>query len=241
MKRELKKELEYAFEAPEPLHKKAFLRRLEQPKISMPAFIFSQIGYIRRWIWILSVLVFVLSVMGAVWMPADTVWVISALMPLLALTVVSESGRSENYEMAELEMATRFSLRSVILARLGILGAENLVILGILMPVGMWKQGFGAIQAGIHILLPYLMMTFAGISIVRRIRGREAVYICVGVAVCVSFLVMTLHGGVLQLEQADRLVWEIAAILLLGIGTVRQCADMVREIAVAERIEGGYQ
>lgn len=231
MKRELKKKLEYVFEAPEPLHKKAFLRTLEQPKISMSAFIFSQIGYIRRWIWILSVLVFVLSVMGAVWMSADTVCVISALMPLLALTVVSESRRSENYEMAELEMATRFSLRSVILARLGILGVENLVILGILMPVGMWRQGFGAIQVGIHILLPYLMMTFAGTSIVRRIRGREAVYICVGVAVCVSFFVIALHGSIPQLYHVDTLVWGIAAVLLTAVGTVRQCVDMVKEIA----------
>lgn len=232
MKRKLRKELEYAFAAPDPLHKKAFLRTLEQPEISMPVFIFSQIGYIRIGTWILSVFVFALSVMGAVWMPAETIWVISALMPLLALTIVSESGRSGNYGMAELEMATRFSLRSVILARLGILGLENLVILGLLLPVGAWRQGVNAVQSGVYILLPYLMMTFAGLSIVRRIRGREAVYICAGIAVCVSSLALALHGSVLQLYQADRLAWGIAAIFLLGIGTVRQCADMVRETAV---------
>ncbi|MDE5824298.1 MAG: hypothetical protein K2H91_06400, partial [Lachnospiraceae bacterium] len=206
MKQMLKNELKCAFEAPKSLHKKEFLRMLEQPKISMPAFVFSQIGYIRRWIWIVSMLVYAISVMGAVWMEADTVWVISALMPLLALTVVSESGRSENYEMAELEMATRFSLRSVLLARLGILGMENLVILGLLLPVGIWRQGLGVFQAGVYILFPYLMMTFAGLSVVRRIRGREAVYICIGVAVCISFFVLVLHGSIPQLDQADSLV-----------------------------------
>lgn len=230
MKRALREELKRAFEAPEPIHKKTFLRTLEQPKISMPAFVLAQIGYIRRWVWILSVLVFVVSVMGGVWLAAETVWVISALMPLLALTVVSESGRSENYGMAELEMATRFSLRSVILARLGILGMENLVILGVLLPVGIWGQGLGAMQAGVYILLSYLMTTFAGLSVVRRIRGREAVYICVGIAVCVSFFVIALHGSIPQLYQVDTLMWGTAAVLLTAVGTVRQCVDMVKEI-----------
>lgn len=73
MKRALREELKRAFEAPEPLHKKTFLRTLEQSKISMPAFVLAQIGYIRRWVWILSVLVFVVSVMGVVWMAAETV------------------------------------------------------------------------------------------------------------------------------------------------------------------------
>lgn len=232
MRRELKEELKHMFEAPEPLHKRAFLRTMEQAKISMPAFVLTQIGYIRRWIWIGSVLIFVLSVAGAAWLPAETVWVVYALIPLLALTVVSESGRSENYDMAELEMATRFSLRSVTLARLGILGLENLVILGLMLPVGIWRQGFGAVQSGVCILLPYLLMTFAGLSVVRRVHGREAVYICAGIAVCISFLAMALHDSIWQLYRADSLVWGIAAVLLLGIGTVRRCADMVREMNV---------
>ena len=236
MKQQLKMELKYMFEAPEPLHKKEFLRMLEQPKVSMLTFVLSQIGYIRRWIWIVSVLVYAISVMEAAWMAADTVWVISALMPLLALTVVSESGRSENYEMAELEMATRFSLRSVILARLGILGMENLVILGLLLPVGIWRQGSGVFQVGVYILFPYLMMTFAGLSVVRRIHGREAVYICIGIAVCISFFVLVLHGSIPQLYQADSLVWWIAAIFLSYIGTMRQCVGIVKGITE----KGGY-
>lgn len=236
MKQILKEELERVFEAPQPLHKKEFLRTLEQPRISMPAFVLSQVGYIRGWIWIVSVLVYAISVLAAAWMAADTVWVIAALMPLLALTVVSESGRSENYEMAELEMATRFSLRSVILARLGILGMENLVILGLLLPVGIWRQGLGVFQAGVYILLPYLMMTFAGLSVVRRVRGREAVYICIGIAACISFFVLVLHGSIPQLYQADSLMWWIAAIFLLCIGTARQCVGIVKGIAEKEVI-----
>ena len=54
MKQHLRQELKNVFDAPQPLHKRAFLRTLEQPKISIPAFILTQFGYIRRWVWIVG-------------------------------------------------------------------------------------------------------------------------------------------------------------------------------------------
>lgn len=229
MKRRLKNELKQVFEAPKPLHKKDFLRTLEQPRLSIPVFVISQVGYIRRWIWIVSVVIFGLSIMSTSWLSADTLWMISALMPLLALTVVSESGRSENYGMAELEIATRFSLRSVALARLGILGMENLLLLGLLLPVGLWRQELGMIQAGAYILLPYLLMTFAGLSIVRWFRGREAVYFCAGIAVCIGFCVMVLHSSIPDWYRTHALAWWGVCVLLC-IGTARQCVGIVKEV-----------
>ena len=152
-------------------------------------------------------------------------------MPLLALTVVSESGRSQNYEMAELEMATRFSLRSVVLARLGILGMENLIVLSLLLPVETARQGGTVVQAGVYVLVPYLMTTFSGLWIVRRIHGREAVYICAGTAVCISFLTMALQGSIARYCQAGSGLWGIAAVLLRLTGTMRQCAGIVNKTA----------
>lgn len=236
MRRSLKSELKCVFDAPEPMRKKAFLRTLEQPKTSVFAFVLSQLGYIRKWVWIVSALVFILSMMGAAGLQEDTIWVTSALMPLLALTVVSESGRSGIYGMAELEMATRFSLRSVVLARLGILGVENLFILG-LLSVGIWRQGGSTLYGagvptwGVCMLLPYLLTTFAGLAVVRRLRGREAVYICAGIAACISFSVMALHGSIVQYCQAVGSLWRTAAVLLLMllIGTARQCVGIVRQ------------
>lgn len=227
MKQKLKKELDFVFAAPAPQRKRAFLRTLEQPRISIFMFVLSQIGYIRGWIWLVSVLVFAVSVLCAVWLSADMLWLVSALTPLLALTFVSESSRSETYEMAELEMATRFSMRSVLLARMGILGVENLFILGLLVPIGIWGQGLGLIQAGAYILTPYLLMTFAGLTIVRRVQGREAGYFYTGIAACICFCVMVLHGSIPQLYQSDALVWWVVCALLLGIGTAQQCAGII--------------
>ena len=227
MKQNLKEELKHAFEAPAPLHKKEFIGKLPQPKMNMYEFILSQIGYIRKWIWGVSALVFTLSLTVAVLIPLDYLWVISALTPLLALTIVSECGRSESYEMAELEMATRFSLKSVVIARLGILGAENLAILCLLIPVGIWNHVLSPVRTGVYILTPYLLTTFVGLYIVRKFRGREAIFICTGAAGVVSFSAVLFQHTLPQIYQADNLVWWGPIALLLCAGTVRQTCQII--------------
>lgn len=227
MKRNLITELFYAFKAPEPLRKKEFLKKLPTPKIHMYEFIISQIGYIRSWIWCVSVLVFGLSIGGSVLLPAEVLWPISAFSPLLALTVVTECGRSESYEMAELEMATRFSLKSVVIARLGILGVENLIFLFLMIPVGIWKHEFSPVRMGLYILTPYLLTTFTGLYIMRKFKGLEAALICAGIAGIVSFSLYMFQHSYPQVYQNDNLVWWALAALLLCTGAVKQTWQVI--------------
>ena len=227
MKQSLKKQLRHVFEAPPPLHKKEFLCKLELPQMSTAEFIFSQIGYIRKWVWGVSALVFAISLALSVMLSVDMLWAISAFTPLLALTFLSESGRSENYDMAELEMATRFSLRSVLFARSGILGMENLVLLCLLIPVGLRNNAFSPIQAGVYIIAPFLLTTFMGLWIVRRFRGREAIYCCTGMAACISISIFFIHLTIPQVYQENHLVWWMIGILLLCIGTAKQYYKIV--------------
>ncbi|MCM1303915.1 MAG: hypothetical protein NC305_00675 [Lachnospiraceae bacterium] len=209
------------------MHKKEFLRKLGLSEMTMAEFVFSQTGYIRRWVWAVSVLAFLTALAGALLLSADMIWAISAFTPLLALTLLSESGRSENYKMAELEMATRFSLRSVLLARTGILGMENLALLCLLIPLGLRNNTFSPLQAGAYILTPFLLTTFTGLWIVRRSEGREGMYLCVGIAVCVSVSVFFFHRTVPQIYGRNHLAWWIAGALLLCMGTVRQYCDIL--------------
>lgn len=123
-----KDELKLAFDAPGPERKREFIRQLEPQKVPSYRALFTQAAYIRKWVWCVSVIVFATAILGAAFLPNTGIWLISGLTPLLALTIIAESGRSECYGMAELEMATRFSLRSVTLARLGILGIMELII-----------------------------------------------------------------------------------------------------------------
>ena len=118
MKREIKAQLKSVYEAPPPLHKKEFMQKWNRPQMNIWEVMRSQAAYIRKWIWALSAVIFMVTVIGAVTAAANLMWVLSALTPFLAVTVIAECGRSEQYEMAELEMAARFSLKSVILMRL---------------------------------------------------------------------------------------------------------------------------
>ena len=172
----------------------------------------------------------------------QVIWGVSALAPLLAMTVIAESGRSQSCQMAELEMATRFSLRSVALARLGILGLENLGMIILFVFMGRGGDGAGQggsmVQAGLGILLPYLLTSFLGLRIVRSFRGREAVYYCFGMASCISILVFMTHDHIRYLYQERNLLWWAAGTFALGVGTVKQYVRLVGD--TAELVCGSY-
>lgn len=161
-------------------------------------------------------------------LPDAVLWLISGLTPLLALTIISESGRSELYEMAELEMATRFSLRSITLARLGVLGVANLLILGLLFPISLCDNMQNPLAAGLYIITPFLLTTFAGLYIVRKFKGQEAMYACIGAAVGISLSVFLSYKTVPFIYQERWLIFWIAAALALCIGNGKQCVAMIK-------------
>lgn len=222
-----KQGLKDAFHAPPAQRKREFIQTLDQGQISVRAFAVQQAAYIRKWNWGVSAAVFILSLAAAEWVSMDMLWGISALAPLLALTVVSECGRSEFYQMAELEMATQFSLRSVLLVRLVVLGVENLVILGLLAPVVLWKSCLHPLQAGVYILTPFLLTAGIGLYLMRRFRQQEAVYVCAGAAVLVSFSVFFFQSVYPQIYREGYLAWWLAVMLLSAGAVVRQYQKIV--------------
>ena len=224
-----KDELMQAFDAPQPVRKSIFLRQLDLPRMPVHEFLFSQIGYIRKWIWCVSTLIFVVSILGLAFLPGTVLWLISGLTPLLSLTIISESGRSELYKMVELEMATRFSLRSVTFARLAILGLMNLLLLGVLLPIGLWNDTVAPLAAALYIITPFLLTTFIGLYIVRKFRGQEAMYTCVGTSVGISISLFLSHNIIPFIYQEQCLTaWIITALVLL-FGNGKQCVAMINK------------
>lgn len=234
MRRELKEHLKSIYEAPPPLRKKEFMQKWINPQMNFCEFLFSQMAYIRKWIWGISAAVFTVAMFGAITASKNLVWIISALTPLLAVTVITECGRSENYEMAELEMATRFSLRSVVFARLGILGMENLIVLCSLLVFGIKNDGnrnggMELIWTGVCIILPYLLTDFIGLQIVRRFKEQEAVYFCAGAAFCISASTFLFRDILIRIYKEWNPLWWISIVLLLGGGVIRQYRNIIAE------------
>jgi len=191
-------------------------------------FLLTQVGYIRKWVWGISALVFLAAVVGARVLSRNALWGISALTPLLALAAVCESGRSECYAMAELELATRFSLRSVVLARLIILGTQNALLLYLLLPFGLWHSELRPLAAGVYLLAPFLLTANLGLWAVRTIRGREGSYVCAGIALSVSASVLLNGSRMARIFRECCLPLWTAGVLALGVGLVWQYQKLLK-------------
>ena len=188
-----------AFAPPPPLEADAFLRTLPRPKTGHFAFLLLQAGYIRKWIWAASAALFLAALYLACLLPADDVWLLSALLPFLALTAVAESARSGVYEMEELEMASRFSLKNIVLARMELLGLFHGIAFLILIPLaarGVPEAALPAealLQSAACLLIPYLSACAFGLWITRKLRGKEGLYACLGESVLTAAAPFSWH------------------------------------------------
>ena len=143
---ELKRALKLIYQPPKPQGREDFLKGIETPQMTMLEFFLSQVGYIRPWGWLLSLGIFA-AALRILWrQPPQAVWMVAALLPFAALSTVMELNRSARYQMEELELAARFSLRAVILARMSILGFGNLLLLAVLGPLVMKWTGLPLVE-----------------------------------------------------------------------------------------------
>ena len=171
MKFQQREALRRAFEAPPPENKRAFLRKLPRRRPTLWRMVCRQLRYIRPWTWAVSAVVFAATLLIGRSGEPMALWWCSALTPFLAMALVTELARSAACGMEELEMATRFSLRTVILSRLLLLGFSDVTVLALFL-VFLPAPG-GILQVGLSLTVPYLMSSLLGLRLVRRLRGTE--------------------------------------------------------------------
>lgn len=185
MERKMKEQLKKIYEAPKPAGKRAFLREIEPPPLRLGNILWIQCFYLSKWEWILSVIllggVVAVGSLYREWMFS----VILALVPFLAVVSVSESVRSVTWKMSELEMSARFSLKSVVLARLVIVGVGNVVLellIALLVGGNFWENV-------LYLLTPYLLTAYGSLILVRTISGKDGIYACAGLGLLVGLAV----------------------------------------------------
>lgn len=220
---DLKQLLQEAFAVPAPQNKEIFLKKVEakgihKPDISYGGFLLIQAAYIRKRVWAVSILVFGAALLLEHLLEREVLWVLSAMMPFLAVSAVAENLRSESFGMAELEMASRFSFKSVVLARMWILGFVHLTVLCLAALLCSKNCGSTLLQTGVYLLVPYLLTDGVSLWLIRKIRGKEAVYASVGVAVIIGVLPdMGRYATELLYDGEMFFWWLIALVLLMGI------------------------
>ena len=216
MNDKLKRALAAEFAPPEPVRKREFLRKVRGEGVSSLGFVLIQLPYIRKRVWLLSLAVLAAGVWTALRTELTVVWVASALMPWLAVTAVTENTRSAACGMAELEMSTSFSLGSLTLARLGIVGAVHFVLLCVLTLV-CGRDGISAVRAGIYILMPYLLTLCLGLPLTRKTGGS---WPCLGAAALVSGAGTLLHN--VRLYEPEFIKYWVMAAAAMVIVTVAE-------------------
>lgn len=156
-----------------------------------------------------------------------SVWMVSALIPFAAFSTIVEISRSSRFKMDELELASRFSLKTVMLARLGALGGGNLILLLLLSPFVKMRWDLPVLEIGFYMLCPYCLTAFCCLCIVRCWHGKANLYVCAIVTCMVSLLCMVIDAMSFSLERYVNLPSCMIATLLLLALMVRECKKFV--------------
>ncbi len=166
--------------------KKAFFQGLEDRGLTSKRpvvinhgdFLLRQFLYIGKWIWLLSA-VLLLCIMEIC--HGNTGNYPFALTPLLSVGILVETGRSFRWKMAELEYTARFSLRSVMLARMFLVGiVETAGLLVVIWVVQPWFS-YSLIRVFLYMMVPYLAASLSGSVYERKNRsdnGWGSIIIC---------------------------------------------------------------
>lgn len=202
MKFSMKKEMKQLYQAPLPEKKEDFLREFPYPRAGWREIITVQVSYVRKSVWLASLLLAVSAlILGERFLQNssdyDLLWILSAVMPVLAVLVVTESFRSGTYQMAELEMTAKHNLSQVLLIRMGAIGGVDflLIIVGILFVSQ--KGAVGMLRAAVYLLVPYLCTCVLTLQIEKGRNGRETAWYCgaCGCSICgVSILSRGVQG-----------------------------------------------
>ncbi|MDO4622968.1 MAG: hypothetical protein Q4B22_08440, partial [Eubacteriales bacterium] len=75
MNKELKKKIAQAFDAPTPSSKEQFIHSLPRPYISTIALVIRQIPFVKKSVWLLSVLIFLPVIWAASFASQNVVWI----------------------------------------------------------------------------------------------------------------------------------------------------------------------
>ena len=175
-------------------------------------FLAVQLFYIEKWVWVLSGMLMLFTILACSSNSGNYPF---ALTPLLAVGILAETGRSYRWKMAELEYAARFSLRSIVLARMFLVGLIDTAGLLIVTFAVRSYLTYSLIRVFLYMMVPYLLAAFLGSLYERKKRtdaGLGSIVICLlssAVFAAAPIFMSSLY------EESLTIIWAAAFILLI--------------------------
>ena len=219
MNNQFKKDIKKVFTAPPSQRKDEFISQLHYPKSTLFEVFISQIGYIKKSYWVISILI--LAIMGTVirvsTIPTGILTAFSVLTPFLTLLCSSEIHKSVSHNMAELELSCKHSFSQITLMRLTIVGTISAFTLLVIIIMSR-DIGFGLIRNGLYLTVPFLLSSYLSLWIMNHFKIRETLYICCGVTVFVSVSHFILSSTIIKYyDFSTANLWLFALILIGGL------------------------
>jgi hypothetical protein len=233
MKKKMRQHLHNAFEAPLPQKKSEFIQSLNYPKTRRNDFLLSQLGYIHRKVWIASACLFIAVIIFVTQIQTGDIrllWLISALTPFFVMTSITEIARSSVFGMEELEMSTKYNLKSILLARMGILGTGNMLVLLAVLPILAEKVNIGIVNTAVYLMVPYLLTCILSCMVLNRIGNKEIPLYCAGAAAIVSILGFILNSVQSAIYQERYFIIWVAILIVLIILLFRGLRQLINNM-----------
>lgn len=211
MNRRTRKMLREYYRAPEPRRKREFAARWTRRRISIGKMILHQLRYISKWHMLCSMLLFGMMLAAGSYVSFSVLGTLYAMVPFLVVLSVTESMRSFRFGMTELESTTLFSLKSIIMMRMLLLGVGNLFCLFMFA----FLRNENVVMEFIYLLVPYFLTAAGGLAVFRRHSGVTGNYMCLALSAGVSALQCYVYYAYHDIYLAEyNTIWLFVCILL---------------------------
>lgn len=208
--------------APDAKVKDRFLRQIrrqqEASHMSLTKILLIQFRYIRKRVWLASLLILILSLTVTIDLSFDRLTAVSDLMPFLAGLGMLEALRADMHGMKELESVTLISAKGALFAKTALIGASHLITM-LVSSIFLFPSAASDITTVASMLLiPYTVTSILCMEVERTRFGRENGYCCLVIAFLVfgSFRMM-LHSNISAGTAPGTLMLIMAALIVLEI------------------------
>ena len=163
----------------------------------------------------------------------EQIWPVSAMMPFCMLILTNEMNRSAKHRMHEFEMATLFSAKAALMARVLIIGLVQLGILLFTIPTACVRADMTLFQAAFYMLCPYCLSACLNLGVLCRMHGENAEYVCIAVSSMVSVLFVVLTNLSRMLLLADSGCFLLLSVIFMVIAAIeaKKYLNQMEELA----------
>lgn len=244
---DLKKEL-MKYQIPEPdFEKKEECReKMRNVKYSCRMtdrqFIFGQIGFIRPYTWIGQFLMMLISCacihyfVSTGYMDYKVVSLISAVTPFMLVFHIEELARVCQKSMLEIEMATKYSLKKLMLSKLIILGMMDLITMSCFLIFLNWYLQESLFAILLYSIVPFNITVIGMFHLLKYSEKGMYQYLAVAYVFLVSVCFMKLSDyKPLMYSNHYQNIWLIAGIISC-FGMVKTLKDKWKNIGYFEAL-----